>query len=580
MKNRIGIWKRILLSLGGLFLLLIVYVLFSLFWPEPAIVLSKETTYVTEPLDDAGGIDYVAALENKYGANIPAKQNGAREYVLAFDSADTSDGYIDVRQAVLEGLELPLSNENELSFKSLEDFGELNPPLVKQTMLAQNMMLPEEAEEEWVENLFNPDSSRPDGEPSVWQLGDYWFRTAEIRPWTEDRYPLLATWLESHRQQMDHIRAGSRCKRCFFPLVRSKPDELLLSTPIYYHGVMNQVGYLFRVHATLHLGRGEHDLAWSDSQTLLIFSRHLSEQPHLIPHLTGFSLAQAALMNIADIVHYGEFTAEELAHMAREFDGIGTLEPVAEKFRGGERMLQLEIVQAQSRNEMRIACLPKNVPDLPGIDWNIVLRRTNEQFDQLEQAAELLPGHERAAIMAALDATWITPPDWGGVITRSGRSQLVANLHLCMMMSSLVTNIEFDDRHRVYHTAARTAISLTQYRAVHDEYPEKLSQLVPEFVDRIPVDRYSGEPLKYLRTEDGYKLYSVGPNGQDNGGLNVWQDEDLDLTVHDDWGITVPRPLPAPGWIDLEFVVNGCAEGGIQLFQSPENEPLNQEAAD
>jgi hypothetical protein len=64
-----------------------------------------------------------------------------------------------------------------------------------------------------------------------------------------------------------------------------------------------------------------------------------------------------------------------------------------------------------------------------------------------------------------------------------------------------------------------TAIALKRFQLKHGNYPEKLSELAPEFLAAIPLDAVDGQPLRYRRNADGtFLLYSVGENGKDDGG--------------------------------------------------------------
>ena len=64
------------------------------------------------------------------------------------------------------------------------------------------------------------------------------------------------------------------------------------------------------------------------------------------------------------------------------------------------------------------------------------------------------------------------------------------------------------------------------YQLEHDILPEKLEQLVPNILAQLPTDPFDGNnrPLSFLRTADGYVLYSVGPNGVDDGGTACAKD--------------------------------------------------------
>ncbi len=64
-----------------------------------------------------------------------------------------------------------------------------------------------------------------------------------------------------------------------------------------------------------------------------------------------------------------------------------------------------------------------------------------------------------------------------------------------------------------------TAIALKRYQLKRGNYPVDLNSLVPEFVPTVPLDPVDGQPLRYHRNGDGtFLLYSVGENGQDDGG--------------------------------------------------------------
>ena len=67
---------------------------------------------------------------------------------------------------------------------------------------------------------------------------------------------------------------------------------------------------------------------------------------------------------------------------------------------------------------------------------------------------------------------------------------------------------------------AIVACALERYRLAKGEYPERLAVLAPEYLKTIPPDVVDGLPLHYRRTQDGsFALYSVGWNGQDDGGV-------------------------------------------------------------
>jgi len=66
------------------------------------------------------------------------------------------------------------------------------------------------------------------------------------------------------------------------------------------------------------------------------------------------------------------------------------------------------------------------------------------------------------------------------------------------------------------------ALALQQYHLKHHSYPRSLSLLVPTELASVPTDPFTlGKPLRYRQIGAAYLLYSVGPDGIDDGGAPV-----------------------------------------------------------
>ena len=90
-----------------------------------------------------------------------------------------------------------------------------------------------------------------------------------------------------------------------------------------------------------------------------------------------------------------------------------------------------------------------------------------------------------------------------------------------MLLPALDRVAELQARHQAYIDICRTGLALEIYSAKNGIYPEKLENLVPEFLSEIPIDPFSGESLIYKKTFNGFILYSLGPNMKDDGGIDA-----------------------------------------------------------
>ena len=88
---------------------------------------------------------------------------------------------------------------------------------------------------------------------------------------------------------------------------------------------------------------------------------------------------------------------------------------------------------------------------------------------------------------------------------------------------------------------ARAAVAVERHVADYQEYPMTLQELVPRYLDSVPIDPFDNNFMRYRRLGDtGYLLYSVSHNGDDDGGEPHGKDEHGNYLG--DWCFRVERP--------------------------------------
>ncbi|MGH9374444.1 MAG: hypothetical protein ACRD15_23245, partial [Vicinamibacterales bacterium] len=66
---------------------------------------------------------------------------------------------------------------------------------------------------------------------------------------------------------------------------------------------------------------------------------------------------------------------------------------------------------------------------------------------------------------------------------------------------------------------SRVAVAVERFRRDHSgALPKTLDELAPTYLAAVPLDPLSGRPLLYRQTREAYTIYSVGPDGRDDGG--------------------------------------------------------------
>lgn len=83
----------------------------------------------------------------------------------------------------------------------------------------------------------------------------------------------------------------------------------------------------------------------------------------------------------------------------------------------------------------------------------------------------------------------------------------------------------------------QTHLALRVFKLNFKHLPTNLDRLAPDYFKQLPNDPFTDNPLVYLPHATGYQLYSVGPNGIDDGGTddanNNSNNDDLQLENDD-----------------------------------------------
>jgi hypothetical protein len=187
------------------------------------------------------------------------------------------------------------------------------------------------------------------------------------------------------------------------------------------------------------------------------------------------------------------------------------------------------------------------------VDWDAGLRDINRWFDQLVVAYREKDQTTRDKLFAELEADvnkelTKSPPRTGtpGPIQelfkrnqpeRIQSGQYYASMLVSMLPSRLEKVKQAEERAEQVQRNLVIAFALAAYRDDTGRYPDSLDKLVPKYLEGIPNDLFTGKPLRYRLTEEGYLLYSVGVNGVDDNGIE--KNEEMDA---DDLSVRMPPP--------------------------------------
>ena len=303
------------------------------------------------------------------------------------------------------------------------------------------------------------------------------------------------------------------------------------------------------VRATLNLGEGRIEEAIQDALACHRLGRLMCQQPSALHMMTGLAREGEACQVDMLIAHYGKLTSEQLTNWRQELQRLPPLPKMVDILEDVERYTFLDcalsiahygpkgfpstdVLTARPDEWLKVPFNRNLVNQLNRvIDWDEVLREGHRRYDALVAAGRNDTCQERLRALdewkeafatsqntkLKLGLTNLQKAQDDGLLQKKANESIIDGLSsLCF--STGIRGIADDDRALMRNYLVGLSLSLAHYRLEKGSYPEKLSQLSPRYIGKVPDDFFVGQPLRYERKETGYLLYSQGPNRKDDSG--------------------------------------------------------------
>ncbi|MEM6392340.1 MAG: hypothetical protein AAF797_06165 [Planctomycetota bacterium] len=469
--------------------------------PTPA----KDTTVFLGPLRSDGTVNHIAALNQHLSRGITPDNNAA--YAL---------------YAVMPPERLAMDDQGGIAWLEAA----LGAPFPQPRPLYQGI------------------PSRDPDDP----VGRHFHRAIE-GPWTPEEVPAVADWLAANQPALDAVVQAVKRDRAWWPLITDEPGVWFINMLFPELGETRSIARGLTIRAHHALAHAKPNDALRDWIALQRLGRHTAANPILISRLVGYSI-----LNIADQLAVRLLASPHLkpVHLHQMADHAAASHPVrsvADAIDLAERVTLLQsLIQAASGR----VCV-EDVLDTrgrlalrsPKFRIDPALRQINRRYDQLVEMARLPTARQFAERLGQfIEELEAAQDPVRGMQGREGDAadrfsawfgDGMAGGSVWVLEPAFAANLRANQQLEL----VQLAIALRLYHFDHDRYPATLDALTPRYFAKLPVDRYDGRPLTYKPGPDGktYLLYTLGRNGQDDGGIH--DPRDADLAVGD--------PMPE-GW--------------------------------
>jgi len=341
------------------------------------------------------------------------------------------------------------------------------------------------------------------------------------RPLHEESKKRLADLIAMNRRALDMVTEAS-AQPCFRlgnwtdPAVAvPEPADLVK---------MIQVIRLLGIEAVLRAEAGQDNEGLELCRQGMVFIRKTLDEPFLINSLVALANMKSLVVCLNSILRNREVDPETLASWKQEMDPEAWRAKFS-KCVQTERVLGLEmglraikgdreaLKETESEGNLRFYWLSR-----PILKSQIIF--VQDYFRDLEKIVAL-PYYEL-----------------------KGRLQKDSQVQRAIPWYYKMSGLQVPDFQSVFmKEATLEAMMLTTkaglackiYKRQSGQYPETLEALVPEFLDKVPVDPFTGKPLVYRLQDGGVIIYSVGSNENDDGGRSTYQITQLVMVKDDDW---------------------------------------------
>lgn len=279
---------------------------------------------------------------------------------------------------------------------------------------------------------------------------------------------------------------------------------------------------LVLLRAVAELAEGQTDAALVDTRLALRLAESMKDEPLLVLQLKRAALLDAALQPLWEGLMHHQWSVTHLQQFEQDLAQVDLLRGLEQAIRC-ERNWALCHADLPAQN-VRAAQSERGQFTLPehsnrGVfrgyfngNKTIMGQVLDERLRPIVNAQEhrLDPGHIRQALTMPKSEFRLT---------------IYYGRHLAALLMPAVAKgaISLSARQAAVDQA-RVACALERYRLRHRTLPEAIEVLAPEFLEGLPHDLVTGQPMKYRRgSAGGFTLYSVGINEQDDGGKPAWK---------------------------------------------------------
>ncbi len=282
-----------------------------------------------------------------------------------------------------------------------------------------------------------------------------------------------------------------------------------------HHTELRQCGRYLRARAIAMAGAGRKDEAVATVSLLSALARSIRDEPMVTSWSVSTSLQHMALATLQQVATTCELPAEQLQTLAESAPWPDAREALARAYLG-ERAMGIRLLQDAREGKLDPREL---VGGGSGSGESLYTAPAGARVLAVDELF-YLEAMGQIIAMAALPYQQARDqmPQWQARVDSPPRAALIS-----MVLAPTTRAITELARLQADEAVSLTGLRLLAQRAKTGRYPADLTELERADGQPFPLDPFTGAPLAYKPGENGFLVYSCGPDEQDDAG----EDDDV-----------------------------------------------------
>ena len=334
------------------------------------------------------------------------------------------------------------------------------------------------------------------------------------QPLTSEQKELLVGHVELNRVAIQTARQGLLRPKCRYPIDLSPGSATLLPHLSHLKNLAQTISFEGI------LASEDHKLkeAIQSIGTILQLSKTLENEPLLISEIVRFRMDKMAKLTLERYLNAEQLNEENLNLLNQLLQGWERTNGLVLGMIGEQAaaipLFHMNFAQFSRFAESEDADI-RSIHDGPGA-VPITFFMHASGFFQRDLRFYL-------AVMEAYIKFSKIPPPKNLAVTNVWNDAMIKIKHRYLIMSGILlpglSRAYFKNAESIAMIrVSRVALAIEQFRLLQDRLPLTLDEIQILTSTETRTDPFDGRPLRYKRLKKGYVIYSIGEDGEDNGG--------------------------------------------------------------